>query len=83
MPTSVPRLEDHESFEVRLNERYISEGEVCALVPGMTPGRLKMLRFQGTGPEFLKPTPKTVVYSERRVREWLEGTARKSTREAG
>jgi hypothetical protein len=66
-----------------LKEKYLDEDGVCALIPGMTRGRLKMLRFHGDGPEFLKPTPKTVVYSERRVREWLEGTARTSTREAG
>ncbi|MCC8909458.1 hypothetical protein [Curtobacterium sp. GD1] len=83
MPISPPHLEDHQRFEIDFDEHYISEGDVCALIPGMTTGRLKMLRFNGTGPEYLKPTPKTVVYSERRVREWLERTARTSTREAG
>ena len=63
-------------------DRYLSPAAVCELVPGMTEARLKMARFQGTGPEFLRPTPRTIVYSERRVRAWLEASARMSTAEA-
>ncbi|PZO60059.1 MAG: hypothetical protein DI639_04500 [Leifsonia xyli] len=62
-------------------DRYLSPADVCALIPGMTEGRLKMARFNGTGPEYLRPTPRTIVYSERRVRAWLEGSARLSTAE--
>ncbi len=60
-------------------DRYLSPADVCALIPGMTEARLKMARFQGTGPEYLRPTPRTIVYSERTVREWLEASARMST----
>lgn len=63
-------------------DRYLSPADVCSLIPGMTEGRLKMARFNGTGPEYLRPTPRTIVYSERRVRAWLEGSARQSTAEA-
>lgn len=64
-------------------DRYMTAEEVCGLIPGMTPGRLKQMRYMGTGPEYLAPTPRTIVYSERRVREWIEASARMSTREAG
>jgi hypothetical protein len=64
-------------------DRYMTAAEVCGLIPGMTPGRLKQMRYMGTGPEYLAPTPRTIVYSERRVREWIEASARMSTREAG
>lgn len=62
-------------------DRYLSPADVCILIPGMTEGRLKMARFNGTGPEYLRPTPRTIVYSERRVRAWIEGSARQSTAE--
>ena len=68
--------------DVRQGDRYLSDTDVCELIPGMTPSRLKNLRFLGRGPEYLAPTPKTIVYSERRVREWLESTARRGTAEA-
>lgn len=63
-------------------DRYMTATEVCALIPGMTTGLLKQMRYLGTGPEYLAPTKRTIVYSERRVREWLEASARISTREA-
>lgn len=63
-------------------DRYLSPAAVCDLIPGMTEARLKMARFNGTGPEFLRPTPRTIVYSERRVRAWLEASARTSTAHA-
>jgi hypothetical protein len=63
-------------------DRYMTAAEVCLLIPGMTASRLKQMRYLGTGPEYLAPTKRTIVYSERRVREWIESSARMSTREA-
>jgi len=62
---------------------YITAEQVCKIVPGMTPGNLAQLRFKGTGPKFLKPTPRTVLYRERDVIEWLEASERTSTAEVG
>jgi hypothetical protein len=47
----------------------------------MTVTNLAQLRFKGhgKGPKFLKPTPRTVVYRERDVIEWLEASERTST----
>jgi hypothetical protein len=60
-------------------ERYISPREAAALIPGMSVSNLAQLRFSGKGPKFLKPTPRTVVYRERDVVEWLEASERTST----
>lgn len=58
---------------------YLSPDEAAALIPGMTRSNLAALRFKGTGPLFLKPTPRTVVYRRRDVIEWLEASERTST----
>ena len=60
-------------------EKYISPKEAAELIPGMTIQNLAQLRFSGRGPKFLKPTPRTVVYRERDVIEWLEASERMST----
>lgn len=62
-------------------EKYLSPKEVAGLIPGMTVTNLGQLRFTGKGPKFLKPTPRTVVYRERDVIEWLESSERTSTAE--
>ena len=64
-------------------EQYLSPAQVVAMIPGMTPGRLAQLRFKGTGPRFRKPTPKTVVYVEAEVLEWVEASARMATHQVG
>lgn len=60
-------------------EKYLTAEQVCELIPGMTKSNLAQLRFKGGGPKFLKPTPRTVVYRERDVIDWLEGSERTST----
>lgn len=54
---------------------------VCELIPGMTPAKLSQLRFNGTGPAYMKPTPKTVVYDAADVLAWLKTTTRIGTSE--
>lgn len=58
---------------------YLSPEQVCEIVPGMTKGSLAQLRFTGKGPRYRKPTPKTVIYLESEVRNWVEGSARIGT----
>lgn len=60
-------------------DTYISPDQACKLIPGMTKTNLAQLRFTGKGPRFLKPTPRTVVYRERDVIEWLEASEHTST----
>jgi len=61
---------------------YLSPDEVCTLVPGMTMTKLSQLRVTGRGPRYRKPTPKTVIYLESDVVEWIEATARTRTSDA-
>lgn len=51
--------------------KYLSPEQVCAIVPGMTPRRLRGLRDAGLGPKYSKPTLKTVVYTEADVLAWV------------
>lgn len=49
------------------------------LIPGMTKANLAQLRFTGKGPRYRKPTPKTVLYVESEVIDWIENSARYGT----
>ncbi|MFZ8756098.1 helix-turn-helix transcriptional regulator [Microbacterium sp. HMH0099] len=59
--------------------KYLTPEQVCEIIPGITKAGLAQLRFTGTGPKFLKPTPKKVLYREADVIEWLESSERTST----
>lgn len=61
----------------------LSPDQVCERVPGVTRGNLAQMRYQGTGPKFLKPTPRTVLYRESDILDWLNASERTSTAEAG
>lgn len=60
---------------------FMDPSGAAELIPGMTVAKLAQMRFTGTGPRYYKPTPKTVVYSEVDLLEWLESTARQGTAE--
>jgi len=60
-------------------EKYLSPDQVVALVPGLSKGALTQLRYLGKGPRYRKPTPKTVLYAESEVIEWIESSARTGT----
>ena len=59
--------------------RYLSPIQVCELVPGMTKSTLAQLRYAGTGPRYRRVTPKTIVYLEAEILEWVESSARYGT----
>lgn len=40
---------------------------------------LAQLRFKGTGPAFLKPTPRTVLYRRSALDAWLNASERTTT----
>ncbi|WP_424937350.1 MULTISPECIES: helix-turn-helix transcriptional regulator [Bacteria] len=78
----------HEHPETRRGalEKYLTPQQVHDRWPFLSVGHLAQLRFigaaeKGKGPKFLKPTPRTVVYRERDVIEWLEASERTSTAE--
>lgn len=59
--------------------KYLSPEDVCELIPGMTKNRLARLRYDGVGPPFRTPTPKTVIYREDHIFNWVEGTEKTIT----
>lgn len=61
---------------------YLTPEQVCDIVPGVTKASLSQRRFKGLPPKFLKPTPRTVIYRESDVIEWLESSERTTTAEA-
>lgn len=58
--------------------KYLSPEQVSEIT-GMSKNALAQLRFTGKGPRYRKPTPKTVLYVEEEVIEWIENTARYGT----
>lgn len=58
---------------------YLTPDQVAAMLPGLTRSKLAQLRFNGTGPNYRKPTPKTVLYVESEVIAWVESSARWGT----
>ena len=60
-------------------DHYLSPSQVCEIIPGITEGSLAQLRYAGTGPRYRKPTPKTVIYLQSEVIEWIERSARSGT----
>lgn len=60
---------------------YLTPDQVIERLPGLSRGSLAQMRFNGRGPAYRKPTPKTVLYVESEVIEWVESTARRGTDE--
>lgn len=58
---------------------YLTPDQVVLMLPGLTRGALAQLRFTGKGPNYRKPTPKTVLYVESEVVAWVESSARWGT----
>lgn len=45
----------------------------------LTVAHLAQLRFRGNGPRFLNPSPKTVLYRQSVLDEWLAASERSRT----
>lgn len=60
-------------------EPFISIDQALKLMPGMTRTHLAQLRYDGTGPVFYKPTPRTVFYRASDIYKWLEAGRRTIT----
>lgn len=66
-------------------EPFLSIDQALPLMPGMTRNHLAQLRYDGTGPVFYKPTPRTVFYRASDIFKWMEAgrctsTAREDAR---
>lgn len=54
---------------------FLTIDEVLALVPCMTRDNLATMRHNGIGPQFFKPTARTVLYDKKSVVDWVEQSA--------
>jgi len=61
-----------------MQEEFIHPAAV-AEITGMSIAALAQLRYQGKGPKFYKPTPRTVLYRRAEVIEWVEASAHSRT----
>lgn len=48
--------------------------EVLAMAPCVTRTNLANMRHNGIGPQFFKPTARTVLYDKKSVLDWLENS---------
>ena len=53
---------------------FITIDELIAMVPCMTRDNLAPMRHNGIGPQFFKPTARTVLYDKKSVMDWLENS---------
>jgi hypothetical protein len=61
-----------------MEQEFIQPAEVGEIT-GLSIAALAQLRYQGRGPRFYKPTPRTVLYKRREVIDWVEASAQTST----
>jgi len=61
-----------------MSEDFIQPVTVSEIT-GLTVAALAQLRYQGTGPRFYKPTPRTVLYRRSEVIAWVEASAQSRT----
>jgi predicted DNA-binding transcriptional regulator AlpA len=61
-----------------MDQDFIQPTEVESIT-GLTVTALSQLRYQGKGPRFYKPTPKTVLYKRSEVIAWVEASVQTST----
>ena len=58
---------------------YLTIEEVVASYPWLSRGKLQQLRYEGNGPRYFKPTPRTVLYSREAIAEWVSASERSGT----
>ena len=61
-----------------MDDEFMQPGEVSDLT-GMSVGALAQLRYNGSGPRFYKPTPRTVLYKRSEIIAWVEASAQTRT----
>ena len=66
------------NWGISMDEDFIQPSTVGEIT-GLSVAALAQLRYQGTGPRFYKPTPKTVLYKRSEVIAWVEASAQTRT----
>jgi hypothetical protein len=59
-------------------EDFVQPATVSEMT-GLSVGALAQLRYQGRGPRFYKPVPRTVLYKRSEIIAWIEGSAQTRT----
>jgi hypothetical protein len=67
--------------ESEMNSELLTPAEASEYTR-ISEGAMKMLRYTGKGPTYLKPTAKTVLYMRSSLDDWLLASERTSTAEA-
>jgi hypothetical protein len=60
-------------------DELLTPQQMTELVPDTSEPYWAQLRFNGTGPAYLKPSPKKVLYQKSDVIEWLQSSKRFGT----
>jgi hypothetical protein len=60
-----------------MEHEFIQPADVKEMT-GLSIASLAHLRYEGGGPRFYKPTPRSVLYKRSEVIEWLEASAQNS-----
>jgi predicted DNA-binding transcriptional regulator AlpA len=61
-----------------MEEEFIHPS-IVGEITGLSIAALAQLRYQGKGPRFYKPTPRTVLYRRSEVIAWVEASAQART----
>lgn len=61
-----------------MEEEFIQPA-VVGEITGLSIPALAQLRYLGTGPQFYKPTPRTVLYKRSEVLAWVEASVQTRT----
>jgi predicted DNA-binding transcriptional regulator AlpA len=61
-----------------MDQDFIQPAEVGEIT-GLSIAALAQLRYQGRGPRFYEPTPRTVLYKRSEVIDWVEASAQTRT----
>lgn len=61
-----------------MTDKLLTIDEVCDRL-SVSRGALAQLRYEGTGPKFIKLTAKAVRYRESDIEAWLDGRVRSKT----
>lgn len=60
-------------------DQFLSPSAICERIPSLTEHKLSQLRYDGRGPRWYSPTPRTILYKESEVLQYIESTAKTQT----
>lgn len=64
-------------------EKYYTPSEVedLGLIPGVSRGTLSYMRYMGTGPRYVRISPRKIVYAQSAIEDFMREREQTSTRE--